>query len=78
MMATDPDLRVEVVDDEIVVTLAGSSYSVTYYKSNTSQRLIAKRMSDKEDARSPMTLYGFLAAAWCAANDNARELGWIA
>jgi hypothetical protein len=66
-----------VVDDEIIVTLPGSSYSVTYYKPDTSPRLTAKRISDKEDARVPMTLSGFLAAAWRLANDKARELGWI-
>jgi len=34
-------------------------------------RLILKRRSDTED-------YELLARAWQAANDKARELGWIA
>ncbi len=33
---TDPDLRVEVVDDEIIVSLRQSGYSVTYYKPENS------------------------------------------
>ena len=32
MTRFDPKLEVQVVDDEIVVTLPGSYYSVTYYK----------------------------------------------
>jgi hypothetical protein len=31
-MATDPKVRVTLVDDELIVTLPGSYYSVTYYK----------------------------------------------
>jgi low affinity Fe/Cu permease len=31
-MATEPKVRVTVVDDELIVTLPGSYYSVTYYK----------------------------------------------
>jgi DNA-directed RNA polymerase subunit RPC12/RpoP len=32
MMRPESDLRVEVVDDEIIVILPGSHYSATYYK----------------------------------------------
>jgi hypothetical protein len=71
------DLRVQVVDDEIIVTRPGSIYSVTYYKPDRSPQLLAKRIPDRDDLRIPMRLSDFLAQAWRLANDKARELGWI-
>jgi hypothetical protein len=71
------NLRIEVVDDEIIVFLPGSSYSVTYYKRETSPQLLAKRIANTDDPRVPMTLSDFRSRAWRVANDKARELGWI-
>jgi len=68
-------LRLDVVDDEIVVSLPGSTYTVTYYKLPNSPQLLAKRVAT--DSRVPLTLSEFLARAWGIANDKARELGWI-
>ena len=62
-------LRVEVVDDEIIVTQAGSNFSAVYYKPQDEPQLIAKG--------TPSGSYKFLARAWQAANDKARELGWM-
>ena len=70
------ELRVQVVDDEIIVTLPGSHYSVTYYKPAKSPQLIAKYISDRDDPRVAMRLPEFLARAWRLANDKMRELGW--
>ena len=70
-------LRIDVVDDEIIVALPGTSYSGTYYKLPNSPQLLAKRIANKDDPRVPMTLSEFLARAWRIANDKARELGWI-
>jgi hypothetical protein len=71
------EFRVQVVDDEIIVTWPGSFYSVTYYKLENSPQLLAKRIADHDDLRFPMTAAEFLAQAWRLANDKARELGWI-
>jgi hypothetical protein len=76
-MSTESDLRVEVVDDEIIVSLPGWFYSVTYYKPERAPQLLAKDISDRDDPRAPMTVSQFLAKAWRLANDKARELGWI-
>ena len=70
------EFRVQVVDDEIIVTLPGSHYSVTYYKPVKSPQLVAKRISDRDDPRVATRLSEFLALAWRLANDKARELGW--
>jgi len=75
MTSSDPSLRVQVVDDEII-TRPGSYYSVTY-KPEKSPQLLAKRLPDTDDLRIPMTASEFLAEAWKLANDKARELGWI-
>ena len=70
-------LRIDAVDNEIVVTLPGTSYSVTYYKLPNSPQLLAKRIANQDDPRVPITLSEFLARAWRIANDKAREMGWI-
>jgi len=76
-MATEPKVRVTVVDDELIVTLPGSYYSVTYYKPEGSPHLLAKNIADRDDPRLPMTAAEFLAEAWRLANDKARKLGWL-
>ena len=76
-MTAKSDLRVSLVDDEIIVIRPGSFYSLTYYKPDNSPQLIAKRMVDHDDLRISMTVAEFLSEAWRLANDKARELGWI-
>jgi hypothetical protein len=76
-MATEPKMRVSVVDDELIVTLPGSYYSVTYYKPDNSPQLLARGIADRDDLRIQMTAAKFLVNAWRLANKKARELGWI-
>jgi len=71
------ELHVEVGGGDIVVTLPGTDYSVTYFKLERAPQLLAKDISDRDDPRLPMTGAEFLAKAWKLANDKARELGWI-
>ena len=73
----DQKLGVLVSGNEIFVVLTGSIYTVTYYKQRGSRGLLAKNIADKEDPRVPMTAAEFLAKAWKAANEKAKELGWI-
>jgi hypothetical protein len=77
-MTANRKLCVQVIDDEIAVTLPSSRYSVTYFKLENSSGLIAKRIADKDDPHAAMSVSEFLAKAWKLANDKARELGWIA
>src|SRR6266508_6362643 len=53
MSSLDPKLEVQVVNDEIVVTLPGTNYLVTYYKMIGSSGLMAKRVADTDDPRIP-------------------------
>ena len=72
-MATD--LHVEVLHQEITITMPGTSYTITYYKPRDSRILVVKRQSDLSDQNAP-ALAEFLGKAWWAANDKAHELGW--
>jgi hypothetical protein len=49
-------------------TVAG--FCAVYYKPSNQPQLILRRRSDTDD-------HTLLAQAWRAANDKARELGWI-
>ena len=77
-MAGKVALSVEVQGDDIVVSLPGTSYVVTYYRARAfPQQLLTKSHSGREDQDAAMTQAEFHARAWKAANDKARELGWI-
>lgn len=68
------DLELEVRGDAIVVTMPGTSFSVTC-------RVLANPPTSSDfmldDRDAPISPAEFLARAWRAANAKARELGWI-
>ena len=70
-------LHVEVLEDEIIITLPFTNYNV-YYKPANSLGRLAKNFPTKDDSRVPTTQAEFLERAWKLANDKARELGCIA
>jgi hypothetical protein len=70
-------IQLEVWDDEIIVSLPGTSYAVTYYKPANSPQLLAKDFPYDDDRGTELTQAEFLATAWRLANDKARELRWI-
>jgi hypothetical protein len=78
-MSDPSELYVEVRGEEIIVVVPHSTYSATYCRSRDSSCLILTLVSspDKDDPRSTQTAAQFLGLAWQAANDKARELGWI-
>jgi hypothetical protein len=61
-------VTVMVQDGDIVVSVAG--LCAVYYKPSNQPQLILRRRSETDD-------HALLAAAWQAANNKARELGWI-
>ena len=71
------ELMLMVVDDEIIVRWAQSSYSATFCKDDNSPGLRATRIPGRSDPSIRMTLSEFLAEAWRLASKKARELGWI-
>ena len=68
-------LRVEVKDDDIVITLPGTTFRVIYRKPDEAPGLVAYGVRGDEDAG--VSQIDFLACAWRVANDKAKELGWI-
>jgi hypothetical protein len=70
-------LVIDVLGGNIRASLAGSNYAVTYHKPRNSPQLLAKSLPVNEDRHASMTQGEFLALAWRAANDKAREMGWI-
>ena len=67
-------LELEVRGDTIVVMMPGTRFSVTYRMLEDPQ-LWSDLVLDDQDAT--ITRAEFLARGWKAANDKARELGWI-
>ena len=65
---SDPFLSVELRGTEIIVRKA--DFYAVYYKPTNQPQLILRRRSDTND-------HQLLAQAWQAANDKARERGWI-
>jgi hypothetical protein len=69
------EISVDVVGEEIVVTKPGTTFLLAYRKSVEKPRLVLRR------SRIPPTTTSirnaFRANAYQAANDKARELGWI-
>jgi hypothetical protein len=75
---TGPDLHVEARDQDIVVTMSGTSLRVVYRKPHRgSQQLVARLDYFQDQQKGPITRAEFLALASKLANDKARELGWI-
>ena len=71
-------IAVDVLDDEILVTMPGTSFSIIYERTKDNQ-LIASHFSGRkvQDERGKMSFPHFLSLAWTAANEKAREIGWI-
>jgi hypothetical protein len=72
---TDTDLHVEVHGGDIVVTMPGTSFSVTYRKSEVAPGLIGSGYM--RDPLEAVTRAEFLHRAGRLGTDKARELGWI-
>jgi hypothetical protein len=69
-------LHVELRDQDILVTMPGSSFRVVYRKPNRGQ-LVARLDYFQNQQKGPITRAQFLARARKLAYDKARELGWI-
>ena len=68
---------VEVEDDHIVVRVTGTSYAASYYKTENSNDLLARRLPVRDDHRAPMSRLEFIKSAWQLAYSKAQQLKWI-
>jgi hypothetical protein len=74
-----PKISVEVLGSEIIVSMPGTSFNVVYEKTDDNQ-LLANSFSGRkgQDEARRISFPRFLALAWTAANEKAKEIGWIA
>ncbi len=75
-MTTSLKFRVEAADEDLVVTLDGTTYMVRYCKADNQAGL--RLFHTRGDPRAPIHDIHFLARAWQLANTKAKELGWVA
>jgi hypothetical protein len=68
---------VRVAGNKIIVTLPGTNFNVTYERSSDGAALVVRSFGGRRDEGDKVKLPVFLASAWTATNDKARELGWI-
>jgi hypothetical protein len=71
-------VAVRVAGDVLVVTMPGTTFSITYEKTEDN-RLVARSFHGRKglDETRKIPFPKFLGLAWNAANAKARELGWI-
>jgi hypothetical protein len=71
-------VAVRVAGDVLVVTMPGTTFSITYEKTEEN-RLVASSFHARrrEGQTHKVSFPKFLSLAWTAANAKARELGWI-
>ncbi|HEX2446758.1 MAG TPA: hypothetical protein VHK26_01045 [Methyloceanibacter sp.] len=75
-MAESARLVVEMIDDQIVVTMPGTLFLASYRKRQGVAALAAHFLQD--DRHAPVPRAEFVARSWRLALAKARELGWIA
>jgi hypothetical protein len=73
-MAHQSDVTVDVDGRYITVMMRGSSFRASFFNCLDSHGLVR---SDYVVDSTAIPCYEFLALAWKAASDKARELGWI-
>jgi hypothetical protein len=76
-MTENHDLHIEVRNGDIIVTMVGATYRVVYLKRHRQPELVARLDYFQSEQNGPIPRAEFLARAKRAANDRARELGWI-
>ena len=69
-------MKIEVQGADILVAMRGTCFRMKYRKQEAPWLIAQEYGPDDPDAT--ITLSEFRALAWAAANDKARELGWLA
>ena len=67
---------IEVRGSEVSIAMRGSAFRAAYRKGDAPWLVCSELGSEDPDAL--VTLSEFRALAWAAANEKARQLGWIA
>lgn len=71
-------VAVRVAGDVLIVTMPGTTFSITYEKTEENRLVASSFHSGKDpDETREVSFPKFLGLAWAAANTKAREIGWI-
>jgi hypothetical protein len=70
-------LHVELRDQDLLVTMPGTTLRVVYRKPNRGTQLLPKLNYFQAEQKGPITRLQFLVRALKLANVRARELGWV-
>ena len=70
-------LHVELRDQDLLVTMPGTTLRVVYRKPNRGTQLLPKLNYFQDEQKGPITRLQFLVRALKLANVRARELGWV-
>jgi hypothetical protein len=71
---THPNLRVEVQGSFILVAMRGTCFRAKYRKQDAPWLALDEWV---EDSEASITFREFRTLAWEAANEKARDLGWV-
>jgi hypothetical protein len=74
-MADSAGLVVEMIDDQIIVTMPGTIFLAAYRKRENVAALVAQFIQDDRHAALPRS--EFVARSWRLALAKAKQLGWI-
>ena len=74
-MAESDDFIVEMIDDQIVVTMTGTLFLAAYRKREDMAALVARFIQD--DRHANMRRSEFVARSWRLAIARAKQLGWL-
>jgi len=71
-------ISVKVSGADIIVTMPGTSFNVVYEKTGDNQLIANSFSAPKAQVKArKISFPQFLALAWIAANEKAKEIGWI-
>jgi hypothetical protein len=74
-MTESASLIVDMIDDQIVVTMPGTQFLAAYRKREDMAALVARFIRDDRHAAIPRS--EFVALSWKLALAKAKQLGWI-
>ena len=75
-MALSVQLKAELEDEQVIVTLPGTTFRLSYVKNTDAPGLLQSPIMSN-DTTAAISRQEFEALACKAANEKARELGWV-
>lgn len=71
-----PEVHIEVEGERLTATMPGTTFTVDFFRQPDRQGIVQSELSENDSA-TQISCHDFEELAWEAANQKARELGWI-